>query len=110
MDNELKCVFLYCTLPSSWATFCINVSNSAPNGKLVYNDICGALCSEEIQRKSMTASHNGDAYNVYEVGSRKNQHRGRSQMRNNSGNDEGRKTWSVIMAIRRDTSRKIVMP
>ena len=61
MDNELKCVFLLCTLPSSWNTFCTVVSASAPNGKLVYNDICGALLSEEIRRKSMTASHNGDA-------------------------------------------------
>ena len=38
---------------------------SALNGKLEY-DICGALLSEEICRNSMIASHNGDAYNVYE--------------------------------------------
>mgnify|MGYP000187974207 CR=1 FL=1 len=46
MDDELKCVFLLCTLPTSWDTFCTVVSNSAPNGKLVYNDICGALVIE----------------------------------------------------------------
>ena len=90
MDDELKSVFLLCTLPSSWNTFCTVVSASAPNGKLVYNDICGALLGEEIRRKSMVASQNGDAYNVYDVGSRKNQHRGRSQTRNSSGNDRGR--------------------
>ena len=90
MENELKCVFLLCTLPSSWDIFCTAISASAPNGKLVYNDIRGALLSEEIHRKSMTASHNGDAYNVYEVSSHKNQHRGRSQTRNNSVNDRGR--------------------
>ena len=72
LDDELKYVFLLCTLPSSWDTFCTIVSNSNPNGKLVYNDIiCGTLLSEEIHRKSMT-THNGDAYNVCEFGSRKN--------------------------------------
>ena len=35
----------------------------------------------------MIASHSGDAYNVYEVGSHKNQQRGRSQTINNSGYD-----------------------
>ena len=38
----------------------------------------------------MTASHHGDAYNVYEFGSHKNQHHGRSQMRSNRGNDRRR--------------------
>ena len=38
----------------------------------------------------MTTSHSGDEYNVYEVGSCNNQQRGRSQTKNNSGNDKGR--------------------
>ena len=38
----------------------------------------------------MTATRNGDAYNVYEFGSRKNQPLSRSQTRNDSGNDRGR--------------------
>ena len=66
MDDELKYIFLLCTLPSSWDTFC--TSAPAPNEKLVYNDICGALLGEEICRKSMIVSHNGDAYNIYDVG------------------------------------------
>ena len=100
---------------TSWETFCIVISNDAPNRKLVYNDICGAQLNEQIHWKSMTASHSGDAYNVYELGSSKNQQRGRSETRNNSTNDRVRsksikKKWSIIMATRRDTSRKIVMP
>ena len=39
MDDELKAVFLLRALPSSWDTFCTAISASAPNGKLVYNDI-----------------------------------------------------------------------
>ena len=62
MDGELKCVFLLCTLLTSWDTFCSLVSNSALNGTLFYNDICGALLSEEIRWKSMTASQNGDLH------------------------------------------------
>ena len=44
----------------------------------------------------MTASHNGDAYNVYDIGSRKKQHRSSNQTRNNSGNDRGRRKSSKI--------------
>ena len=65
-DDELKCLLI--TLPSLWDTICTVVSNSVSNGKLVYTDICGALFGEEICRKSMIASHNGDAYNIYDVG------------------------------------------
>ena len=48
MDDELKGVFLSCALPTSWHTFCVVVSNSPPNGKLIYNDIRRALLNEEI--------------------------------------------------------------
>ena len=85
MDDELKAVLLLCTLPTSWDTFCIAISNSAPKGKLVYTDISGALLSEEIRRKSMVSSQVGDAYNVRDSGYGKNQQRGRSQTRNNHG-------------------------
>ena len=37
----------------------IDVNNIVSNGKLEY-DICGALLSQVICRKSMIASHNGD--------------------------------------------------
>ena len=43
MDDELKCVFLLCTLPSSWDTFCTVVSISALNGKLIYNDMWSTI-------------------------------------------------------------------
>ena len=88
MDDELKAVFLLCTLPSSWDTFCTAISASVPNGKLVYNDISGALLGEEIRRKSMVSSQVGEAYNVRDSGYGKNQQRGRSHTRNSHGNHD----------------------
>ena len=43
IDDELKAIHLLCSLPSSWDMFCMAINNSTPNGRLVYNDISGAL-------------------------------------------------------------------
>ena len=40
------------------------VSNSAPNGTLVYNDIFGALLAKKTRRKTMGSSHHGKAHYV----------------------------------------------
>ena len=64
LDDELKAIFLLCSLPASWDTFCTAVSNSAPNGNLVYGNISGALLSEESRRKTMGSSHHGEAHYV----------------------------------------------
>ncbi|MCO5569739.1 hypothetical protein L7F22_023454 [Adiantum nelumboides] len=47
-DDELESIFLLCSLPSSWDIFCTAISNSAPNGKLVFNDVTNALLTEDI--------------------------------------------------------------
>ncbi|MCO5587801.1 hypothetical protein L7F22_041753 [Adiantum nelumboides] len=52
-DEEIKCIFLQCSLPSSWDTFCTSISNSALNTGLVYNDVVGSLLTEEIRHKSL---------------------------------------------------------
>eukprot|EP00250_Pteridium_aquilinum_P021200 c25051_g1_i1 orf=1172-1807(-) len=64
LDDELKAIFLLCSLPTSWDTFCTAVNNSAPNGRLVYNSITGSLLSEESRRKTMGSSHHGEAHYV----------------------------------------------
>ena len=64
IDDEMKAIHLLCSLPPSWDTFCTAISNSAPDGKLVYNDVSGALLGEEIRRKSMGGSHHGEAHYV----------------------------------------------
>ena len=60
----MKAIHLLCSLPSLWDTFCIAVSNSAPNGTLVYNDISRALIIEETRHKTMGSLHHGKAHYV----------------------------------------------
>ena len=64
LDDEMKAIFLVCSLPASWDTFCTVVTNSAPNGNLVYGNITGALLSEESRCKTMGSSHHGEAHYV----------------------------------------------
>ncbi|MCO5574796.1 hypothetical protein L7F22_028588 [Adiantum nelumboides] len=48
-DDEMKAIFLLCSLPSSWDTFNTTTSNSAPPGKtLVFSDVTSVLLTEEI--------------------------------------------------------------
>ena len=54
IDDEMKAIHLLCSLPPSWNTLCTTISNSAPNGTLVYNDVSLAIIGEEIRRKSMS--------------------------------------------------------
>ncbi|MCO5585664.1 hypothetical protein L7F22_039600 [Adiantum nelumboides] len=61
-DEEIKCIFLLCSLPSSWDTFYTMTSNSAFGIGLVYKDILGSLFTKEICRKSLEGKKNGDAY------------------------------------------------
>ena len=52
LDDEMKTIFLLCSLPSSWDTFCTAISNSAPGGKLVFSEVSAAMLTEEIRRQS----------------------------------------------------------
>ncbi|MCO5549376.1 hypothetical protein L7F22_002847 [Adiantum nelumboides] len=61
-DDELKFIFLLCSLPSSWDIFCTVISNSALSGKLVFNDVTNVLLTEAICHKSLDVSSHGDAY------------------------------------------------
>ncbi|MCO5587631.1 hypothetical protein L7F22_041580 [Adiantum nelumboides] len=61
-DDEMKAIFLLCSLPSSWDTFNTAISNSSPGGTLVFSDVTSALLTEEIQHQSLDASGHGDAY------------------------------------------------
>ncbi|MCO5579489.1 hypothetical protein L7F22_033344 [Adiantum nelumboides] len=60
--EEVKCIFMLCSLPPSWDTFCTAISNSAPATGLVYNDVIGSLLTEEICQKSMESTTHGAAH------------------------------------------------
>ncbi|MCO5547338.1 hypothetical protein L7F22_000787 [Adiantum nelumboides] len=82
-DDELKSIFLLCSLPNSWDIFCTAISTSAPNGKLVFNDVTNALLTAEIRtaeirRKSLEGASHGDAY----IASSSQRQRGRDRYKN----------------------------
>ena len=53
---------MLCSLPPSWDTFCIAISNSALATSFVYNDVIGSLVIEEIRQKSMESTMHGAAH------------------------------------------------
>ena len=59
--DEVKAIFLLCSLPTSWDTFRITINNSAPDGTLTFNDVVGSLLVEKIRRKSMDQGKNSQA-------------------------------------------------
>ncbi|MCO5570948.1 hypothetical protein L7F22_024678 [Adiantum nelumboides] len=83
-DDELKSIFLLCSQPSSWDIFCTAISNSAPNGNLVFNDVTNALLIEEIRRNFLEGPSLGDAY----MASSSQKQRGRDKYKNKSKSRE----------------------
>ena len=49
----MKDIFLLCSLPSSWDTFCTTISNSALGGVLNFDHVVGSLLAKEIGKNSM---------------------------------------------------------
>ncbi|MCO5588543.1 hypothetical protein L7F22_047274 [Adiantum nelumboides] len=49
-DDEMKAIFLLCSLPASWDTFNTAISNSTHGGKLAFSDVTSALLTKEIWR------------------------------------------------------------
>ncbi|MCO5553333.1 hypothetical protein L7F22_006854 [Adiantum nelumboides] len=47
-DDEMKAIFLLCSLPASWDTFNTIISNSTHGGKLLLGDVTSVLLTEEI--------------------------------------------------------------
>ncbi|MCO5557864.1 hypothetical protein L7F22_011436 [Adiantum nelumboides] len=47
-NDEMKDIFLICSLTASWDTFNTSISNSIHGGKLTFGDVTSALCIEEI--------------------------------------------------------------
>ncbi|MCO5568780.1 hypothetical protein L7F22_022480 [Adiantum nelumboides] len=55
-DDEMKAIFLLCSLPVSWDTFNTAISNSTHGGKLAFGDVTSALLTEEIQRQYLVVA------------------------------------------------------
>ncbi|MCO5600900.1 hypothetical protein L7F22_055017 [Adiantum nelumboides] len=48
LDDEMKAIFLLCSLPASWDTFNTAISNSTHGGKLAFSDVTGVLLTKDI--------------------------------------------------------------
>ncbi|MCO5599165.1 hypothetical protein L7F22_053265 [Adiantum nelumboides] len=63
-DDEMKAIFFLCSLPASWDTSNIAISNSTHGGKLAFDDVTSALFTEEIKHQSLDSRRHGDVYMV----------------------------------------------
>ena len=51
LDDELLALLLLSSLPNSWETSVVSLSNYTPNGKLTFDMVKDSLLNEEIRRK-----------------------------------------------------------
>jgi len=52
LDDELLALLLLSSLPNSWETLVVSLSNYTPNGKLTFHMVKDSLLNEEIRWKS----------------------------------------------------------
>ncbi|GFZ08239.1 hypothetical protein Acr_20g0000470 [Actinidia rufa] len=77
-DDEMQALLLLSSLPESWETLVISLSNSAPNGKLTTSMVMDALFNEEARRREMGSTDQSESQALVSEGSRE---RGRGQGR-----------------------------
>ena len=53
-DDELQALLLLSSLPESWDTLVVLLSNSAPEGKVSINMVTFALLNEEARKKRLS--------------------------------------------------------
>ncbi|KAA8538095.1 hypothetical protein F0562_027703 [Nyssa sinensis] len=76
IKDELQALLLLSSLPNSWETFVVTMSNSAPDGKLSMGQVSSSLFNEEIRRK-LAGTNNAQAL--------VSENRGRSKNRGHKG-------------------------
>ncbi|MCO5589433.1 hypothetical protein L7F22_043400 [Adiantum nelumboides] len=67
-DDDMKAIFLLCSLPASWDTFKSAISNSTHGGKLAFGDVTSALLIEEIRCQSLDRGGHGDVVGYAALG------------------------------------------
>ncbi|VFQ60569.1 unnamed protein product [Cuscuta campestris] len=56
LDDELQVLLLLSSLPESWETLVVSLSNSAPEGKLTMDVVKSSLLNEEARRRDLSSS------------------------------------------------------
>ncbi|KAF7121453.1 hypothetical protein RHSIM_Rhsim13G0116100 [Rhododendron simsii] len=77
LDEELQALLLLSSLPDSWETLVVTISNSAPSGMVTMDMVKDGMFNEEARRKEQGTSVDTEALVV--------QNRGRSRTRNSGG-------------------------
>ena len=58
LDDEVQALLLLSSLPDSWETLVVSLSNSAPNGVITINMVKNSMFNEEARRKELGISSN----------------------------------------------------
>lgn len=57
IDDEMQALLLLSSLPDSWETLVVSLSNSAPDGVVTMSLVTSSLLNEELRRKALGPSH-----------------------------------------------------
>lgn len=79
VEDEMQAFLLLSSLPESWDTLVVTLSNSAPEGKLTMDNVTESLLDEEAKRKERGMSSHSEANVVDSQGREKT--RGRFRQR-----------------------------
>lgn len=96
LGDEIQALLLLSSLPDSWETLVVSLSNSAPDGKLTISMVKDALFNEEARRKDMgtnqthalVTEHRGRQQGKQQ---RSNRGKGRGMSRSRGRSTDGRK-------------------
>ncbi|KAF7138424.1 hypothetical protein RHSIM_Rhsim07G0110100 [Rhododendron simsii] len=83
-DDELQALMLLSSLPKTWETLVVTVSNLAPDGVVSMSQVTSSLLNEETRRKSTGSSHSEAL-----VGNPRGRSRGRSSTPHNRDQSRG---------------------
>ncbi|GFZ09180.1 cytochrome P450, family 716, subfamily A, polypeptide 1 [Actinidia rufa] len=87
-DDEMQALLLLSSLPESWETLVVSLSNSAPNGKLTTSMVMDALFNEEARRREMGSIDQSESQALVSEGSKEK--RPRSRKGHHRGTRKGR--------------------
>ena len=101
-DDEICALIVLASLPNSWETMRIVVSNSTRKEKLKYNDIRDLILAEEIRKRDAgETSGSGSALNLDTRGrgNNRNSNRDRSKSRNSKQNKSKSRSGSIMLEL-----------
>jgi len=102
-EDEVRALLLLCSLPDSWNSLVMEVSNSySDSNKLVFDDVVGILLSEDMHRKTMAKT---PSHSIALIVKNKGIHSGGSQTHGNGeGNYKGKINLECLSLWEKGTS------